>query len=71
MYNQFIMRAMPSLFLTGLILSAATGAAWAGDGFEPPEIKNVDYWYALAVAAAALAGICVVAFKNSKRTHLD
>ena len=27
--------------------------------------------YALAVAVAALAGICVVAFKNSKRTHLD
>ncbi|MCK4625541.1 MAG: hypothetical protein KAV00_09550 [Phycisphaerae bacterium] len=65
------MKAIPLLFLACLILLAATCAASAGDGFEPPEIKKGDYWYALAVAAAAVAGICVVAFKNPKRTHLD
>ena len=65
------MKTIPLLFLACLILLVMTCAASAGDGFKPPEIKKADYWYALAVAAAALAGICVVAFKNSKRTHLD
>lgn len=71
MYNQFTMKAIPLLFWAGLVLLAATGAAWAGDGFKPPEIKRGDYLYAVLVAVAALAGICVVAFKNPKRTHLD
>ena len=65
------MKTIPLLLLTGLILLVATCAAWAGDGFEPPEIKKADNWYVLAIAAVALAGICVVAFKNSKKTHLD
>jgi hypothetical protein len=66
------MKAIPLLFLTGLILLAATCAAWAtGDGFEPPKFEKGDYWYALTIALVALAGICVVAFKNSKKTYLD
>ncbi|MDY7009815.1 MAG: hypothetical protein SVV80_03595 [Planctomycetota bacterium] len=65
------MKAIPLLFLAGLILLGATGAASASDGFEPPEIKSGNYWYAAAVAIVALAGICVVAFKSSKKTHLD
>ena len=66
------MKAIPLLFLTGLIVLAATCAAWAtGDGFEPPKIEKGDYWSALAVVAVALTGICVVAFKSSKKTHLD
>ena len=66
------MKAIPLLFLTGLISLVATCTALAAsDGFEPPVIKKGDYWYALAVALVALAGICVVAFKSSKKTHLD
>ena len=36
-----------------------------------PEIESSLSWPAIGYAFAALAGICVVGFKNSKRTHLD
>jgi len=36
-----------------------------------PEIESSMPWLATGYAFASLAGICVVGFKNSKRTHLD
>ena len=45
--------------------------AFAGDGYEPPGVEKPNYWWSILVAAVALAGICVIGFKNAKRTHLD
>lgn len=36
-----------------------------------PELESSATGWALLCALAALAGICVVAFKSAKRTHLD
>ena len=36
-----------------------------------PEIESSLPWPATGYAFAGLAGICVVGFKNSRRTHLD
>ena len=35
----------------------------------PPKIKASQPWMAAVYSVVALAGICVVAFKNPKRTH--
>jgi len=37
----------------------------------PPEIKAELPWLAVIYSVVALVGICVVAFKDPKRTHLD
>jgi len=38
---------------------------------KPPEIEGGVPWLAAVYAVIALLGICVVAFKDPKRTHLD
>ena len=52
----------------------------AGSAVAKQEVKRIHGapvlewsmpWMALGYAVAALAGISVVGFKNSKRTHLD
>lgn len=49
---------------------AAKGAK-APKNTGPPELKaSVSFW-AILCALVALAGVCVVAFKNARRTHLD
>ena len=54
--------------------------AWMGDPLsrvlaaskdEPPELKSSVPLWAVLCSLVALGGICVVAFKNAKRTHLD
>ncbi len=64
------MKAITCLW-TALVFSAAGAAALAGDGFQPPTDENSTDWIALAVAAVAAIAVCVLAFKNAKRTHLD
>ena len=59
------------LVWTAFVIAAVGAAAWAEDGFEPPEIESTTHWYAIVAAVVALLAICVLAFKNSKRTHLD
>lgn len=46
-------------------------AAAADDAFKATPREPSHDWIAVLYALVALAGICVVAFKNSKRTHLD
>ena len=46
-------------------------AAFAGDGYQVPDIQKPAMWKPALVAVVALAAICVVAFKNARRTHLD
>ncbi|HUU60043.1 MAG TPA: hypothetical protein VMZ50_10900, partial [Phycisphaerae bacterium] len=62
---------MKRILLTALgVLVAATGAAAApnGDGFTADILESSIDWFAILYALVALAGICVVGFKNSKRT---
>jgi len=37
----------------------------------PPVIDAGVSWWAVVYSVVALLGICVVAFKDPKRTHLD
>lgn len=51
-----------------VLCSRACGA----EDFKAPEVDGkADFWMSLGIAALALAGICVVAFKSTRRTHLD
>ena len=52
-------------------MTAATGLARDDDSDYIPKIEPSTPWMAVAYAAAGLAGIAVVGFKNSNRTHLD
>jgi hypothetical protein len=57
--------ASAGALLTGL------SRALADDGFEAPVIEKATPWLAIGIAVIAAAGIAVVAFKSSRRTHLD
>jgi hypothetical protein len=51
---------------------ALTGAAWAaGDEFNAPEIQAKGGWVNWLIAVVFFFTLYGVAFKNSKRTHLD
>ena len=67
------MNAMRAIRLvwTALVVAAIRAAAWAGDGFDPPDEGDALEWPALVAAVIAVLAILVLAFKNSKRTHLD
>lgn len=41
------------------------------DGFAPKPLEPSLDWVSLLYALIALIGVCVVGFKNAKRTHLD
>ncbi len=60
--------------LSVLLLITTTASDFAlalSDGYESPELKDEAPWTAILYLVVALAGICIVAFKNSRRTHLD
>ena len=57
--------ASAGALLTGL------SRALAGDGFEAPVIEKAIPWAAIGISAVAVLAIAVVAFKSSRRTHLD
>jgi hypothetical protein len=38
---------------------------------QPPVIKDGQSWIVITYSVAALAGVCVVAFKNPKRKQPD
>ena len=41
-------------------------AAWATDGFKAPDLEAADFVNYM-IAAASIALLCVVCFKNAKR----
>ena len=66
------MRIILILLLTlTAVMPAAVALAGRADGYEAPEIEAKPPWVAILYVFIALAGICVVGFKNAKRTHLD
>jgi len=54
-----------------LALGGATALGARSDKIskDAPKIKASQPWLASVYSVVALAGICVVAFKNPKRTH--
>jgi len=63
-------------FLYGTVLLAAVllltaGQALAGDGYYSPDLDYSPPWLSTLYALVATAAICVPAFKNARRTHLD
>jgi len=55
----------------GLLLTPAWLRA-AGDGYMLVTTEGPGTpWIAIGCALVGLAGICVIGFKNTKRTHLD
>jgi hypothetical protein len=53
------------------VLTLSATAGMAADTTKIPELEGGSTWIAWLFGAVALAGICVVGFKNSRRTHLD
>ena len=57
--------------LLGVLTLGASSAFGDALPNKPPEIKDGTPWLASVYSAVALAGICVVAFKNPRRTRPD
>ena len=59
------------LVMTGVLVFGGSTALGAKRSKETPEIKTAMPWMAVVYSVVAFTGICVVAFKNPKRTHSD
>jgi len=60
---------MASALVLLAILAART--VRVGDGYQAPPTETKVPLLAIIYVLVALAGICVVAFRDAKRTHLD
>ena len=61
-----------------LIVLAALLVMWMAhpalaiyDGHRLPKTEPKVSWFSILYLVVGLAGICVVAFKSTRRTHLD
>ena len=69
-YNAFMATARVFRTLSaGVLLTPAWAAA--NDGYAVEGMASATPWLAILYTVIALGGASVVAFKNSKRTHLD
>jgi len=59
-----------TVFPAAVVLLAA-GQALAGDGYYSPELDYSPPWLSILYALVGTVAVCVPAFKNAKRTHLD
>jgi hypothetical protein len=65
-------RTFTILVMTGvLVFGGSTALGKTKVSKEAPKIKAYMPWTAVMYSVVALAGICVVAFKNPKRTRSD
>jgi hypothetical protein len=64
---------MKKILMAAPVLLAALRPAWAadGEGVTPPTIESSTPWMAILYSLVAAVAICVLGFKNSRRTHLD
>ena len=59
------------LLVTLIVAMMVAAVSFGADAYTAPQIELERPWIAILYAVVALAGILVVGFKNSKRTHLD
>ena len=62
-------RTFAVLVLVGVLAFGGATALGGPKPKGPPKIEADQPWLAAVYSLAALAGICVVAFKNPRRTH--
>lgn len=55
----------------GLLLTLASYSHAAADGYEAPEVESAMPWAGVILALVALVGVCMAAFHNPKRSHLE
>jgi hypothetical protein len=72
------MKMMKRMMLWIVLAAALACPGWAHaqenmlpDGFTVQPIEAKPAWICIGISALALAGVCVVAFKNARRSHLD
>jgi hypothetical protein len=68
-----IQRMNKQRWLTVFITVLFSGAAQVQAALppQPGKLPEGSPLYAYGIAVVLLAGVCVAAFKNSKRSHLD
>ncbi len=54
-----------------LMISASYAQAAGADGYQAPEVESTMPWAGVILALVALAGVCMAAFHNPKRSHLE
>lgn len=78
-YNSGMFKNIRNTLTSILVYLVCASAVWAAPAAapapaappEPPVIEAANSWLTIAYAVVGLVGICVVAFKNARRTHLD
>lgn len=63
-----ILMAAPVLLA---VLKTAAAADGGGAAPSPPQIESSTPWIAILYSLLAAVAICILGFKNSRRTHLD
>ena len=68
-----VKRTLSALLMVAVLAISAgrESAAWSAGPKGAPAVKASTPWRAVIYSMVALAGICVVAFKDPRRTHLD
>ena len=68
-----VIRTLSALLMIAVLAMPAgrVSAARAAVPKGAPVVKTSTPWRAVIYSMVALAGICVVAFKDPRRTHLD
>ncbi len=64
-------RILQVLVVLAVVALVTCPLAASDDRYKVPEPEQKGAWLGTIYAIVALAGICVVAFKNTHRTHLD
>ena len=64
-------KGIPIVLAVAMVLLTAHPALGISDKHKVPKTEPQVSWFAILYFVVGLAGICVVGFKNSHRTHLD
>ena len=64
-------RILPIVLAAVLVLMLSQPVLAAFEGYGRPKPESKVPWAGILYLLVSLAGICAVAFKNPRRTHLD
>lgn len=65
--------AAAGVLIGWVAIASCTAWAWAAkpDKAKAPALEGGLSWWSILVIVVALVGVCAVAFKSARRTHLD